>query len=127
MKDMDLSSFVRKTLKLPSDSKPSDGKVAIYARYSVPQKDMLDRQIKEVKDAATAVGDEDCTVYSDIGSGRDESRESLQSMLQEMRSHRYKKLYVKEADRISSDPQYLKDVLVELNDLGVEIISTSGI
>lgn len=91
--------------KLPKSFEKSDDRnIAIYSRVLTPkQKKDLDNQISMLKQYVVARGNEidNSFVFSDIASGMNEKRKSLDSLISEIISGNVKEVVVSNRDRLT--------------------------
>ena len=77
-------------------------KIVIYARVSTSkQKEDLERQIKFLKEYCVSNGYIVSEVYSDIGSGMNESRRQLNRLLEQVKENQIKKIVISNKDRLT--------------------------
>jgi len=93
----------RELLRLSGDARPTD-RVALYARVSSHgQKENgdLDRQIEQLRDYAHAHGWTVENTYTDVGSGLNEDRRGLNSLLDVVQEADYGRILVTYEDRLT--------------------------
>ena len=93
----------RELLRLSGDARPTD-RVALYARVSSHgQKENgdLDRQIERLRDYAHDHGWMVENTYTDVGSGLNEDRRSLDSLLDDVQEADYGRILVTYEDRLT--------------------------
>ena len=79
-----------------------NNKIVIYARVSTPkQKEDLERQIKFLKEYCVSNGYIVSDVYSDIGSGMNESRKQFNKLLEQVKDNQIKKIVISNKDRLT--------------------------
>lgn len=77
-------------------------KIVIYARVSTSkQKEDLERQIKFLKEYCVSNGYIVSDVYSDIGSGMNESRKQFNKLLEQVKDCQIKKIVISNKDRLT--------------------------
>lgn len=79
-----------------------NNKIVIYARVSTSkQKEDLERQIKFLKEYCVSNGYIVSDVYSDIGSGMNETRKQLNNLLEQVKDNQIKKIVISNKDRLT--------------------------
>lgn len=79
-----------------------NNKIVIYARVSTTkQKEDLERQIKFLKEYCVSNGYIVFDVYSDIGSGMNETRKQFNNLLEEVKDNQIKKIVISNKDRLT--------------------------
>ena len=79
-----------------------NNKIVIYARVSTSkQKEDLERQIKFLKEYCVSNGYIVSEVYSDIGSGMNESRKQFNKLLEQVKDKQIKKIVISNKDRLT--------------------------
>lgn len=109
-------------MDLPTRNRP---KAAAYGRIStVVHGQDLANQIEPIKQVAAARGFDLVKVYTDEGiSGATERRKGLDDMIAAARRGEFKVLIVMEISRIARDVRHLLNVLHELSQVGVSLVS----
>lgn len=76
---------------------------AIYARVSEQDEDLQDpaRQLSECREKLEELGVEEIDVYSERGSGADDSRQGLQDLLEAVRDGQYEVICMSEVSRLA--------------------------
>lgn len=79
-----------------------NNKIVIYARVSTSkQKEDLERQIKFLKEYCVSNGYIVSDVYSDIGSGMNETRKQFNNLLEQVKDNQIKKIVISNKDRLT--------------------------
>ena len=79
-----------------------NNKIVIYARVSTSkQKEDLERQIKFLKEYCVSNGYIVSNVYSDIGSGMNETRKQFNNLLEQVKDNQIKKIVISNKDRLT--------------------------
>lgn len=79
-----------------------NNKIVIYARVSTSkQKEDLERQIKFLKEYCVSNGYIVSDVYSDIGSGMNETRKHFNNLLEQVKDNQIKKIVISNKDRLT--------------------------
>jgi putative resolvase len=93
----------RELLRLSGDARPTDY-VALYGRgssHSQKENGDLDRQIERLRDYAHDHGWTVETMYTDLGSGLNEDRRGLNSLLDDVQDAEYGRVLVTYEDRLT--------------------------
>ena len=93
----------RELLRLSGDARPTD-RVALYARvpsYGQKENGDLDRQIERLRDYAHDHGWTVENTYTDVGSGLNEDRRGLDSLLNDVQEADYGRILVTYEDRLT--------------------------
>ena len=110
---------------MPKGNVMVEARAAIYARVSTSTHGQdVNNQIEPARAFAAARGFHIAEVYADIGvSGAKESREGLDQMVKDARVGKFKNLIVMEISRLARDLRHLLNLLHDLNQVGVQVIS----
>ena len=99
-------------------------KAAIYARVSTPDQ-CVENQLYELREMAARRGYEIVHEYRDIGvSGSKARRAGLDALLADAHRRKFSIVLVSAFDRVARSVKHFLTVVDELNDLGVEFVST---
>ena len=97
--------------------------VALYARCSTILKQDPEHQLVPVREFAKQRGFSIYNEYIDRASGTKEHRKSLDEMIAEARRGKFKHIVIYALDRLSRDTRHTLNLLHELSEYGVTIIS----
>lgn len=106
------------SLTAPVPKEKTDGKVAVYA--SAPDEKMLEQEISEITDCIDKLG-EDYITYKDICDRKAENRPGFEKLMLDLRSGKFKRLYVDDLGSLAGENAQIPKVAQELSELGVKI------